>query len=386
MKRVIAFIPARGGSTSIPKKNIKDFCGRPLIFWNLNELNVCNEVNEVWVATDSEEIAHTVLSFNLPKVKIFHRSPENAQDHSSTESVILEFLSKKTFDQDTIFILSQATSPFTLSIHFLEGIKALTQKHNDSVLSVVRKKSFYWNDEGLPMNYDYTKRPRRQNFKGILQENGAFYISSVGNILKSQNRLSGKIGFVEMPEYTSIELDEQEDWELASFYMQNKVLNKTRSDKKIKMLVTDVDGVLTDAGMYYSEKGDELKKFNTRDGMGFEMLRKSGIKTAIITSEKTKIVENRGIKMNVDYLNQGLKNTGKLNAIQNICQIEEIDLSNVAYIGDDINCLEALNHVGMAACPSDAMKAIKEIPGIIILKRKGGEGVVREFIEEFILE
>ena len=298
---------------------------------------------------------------------------------------MLEFLKKERISGDTIFILSQATSPFTLKHNYQEGITALSDQNYDSVLSVVRNKSFYWNENGTPINYDYTKRPRRQDFRGTLQENGAFYISTVENIKRSENRLSGKIGLVEMPDYSSIELDEKEDWAIASHYMKRYILSQNTVNDKIKLFISDVDGVMTDAGMYYSEKGDELKKFNTQDGMGFELLRKAGIKTAIITSEKTRIVEERAKKLNIDYINQGVKNKGKLMAIQEICKNEKIELSNVAYIGDDINCMEALNHVGLAACPADAIKRIKEIPGIIILQKKGGEGVVREFIEDYIL-
>ena len=371
MKKVIAFIPARGGSVSIPKKNIKIFCGKPLIFWNISELNKCEDVHEIWVATDSQEIVEIVLSFNIKKVKIFNRSLENSKDHSSTESVILEFLGKNKFKNDTVFILSQATNPFTQESDYKKGIRTLNENEIDSALSVVRKKSFYWDDQGSPINYDYKDRPRRQDFEGIFQENGAFYISTVNNIKKFRNRLSGKIGLVEMPEYTSVELDEKDDWDLVSFYMKKNILNKPDEKREIKILITDVDGVLTDAGMYYTESGDEIKKFNTRDGMGFELLRKSGIKTAIITSEKSEIVNRRAKKLKADYIYQGLKNEGKLSAIMDICVKEKIDLSYVGYIGDDINCLEALNNVGLAACPSDAVKKVLEIPGIIILNKIG---------------
>lgn len=150
---------------------------------------------------------------------------------------------------------------------------------------------------------------------------------------------------------------------------------------KIKVFLTDVDGVLTDAGMYYTESGDEFKKFNTHDGMAFTMLREHNIKTGMVTSEQTKIVENRARKLKVDYLYQGVKNDGKLAAAKEICEKEGITLSEVAYIGDDINCLPLLKAVGVAACPSNAVKLVKEIPGIIQLKTKGGEGAVREFVE-----
>jgi len=151
--------------------------------------------------------------------------------------------------------------------------------------------------------------------------------------------------------------------------------------KPIKLILTDVDGVLTDSGMYYSEAGDELKKFNTHDGMGLQLIRQKGIKTGIITSENTKLVERRFQKLKLDYLYQGKREGGKLASVKEICEKEGISLANIAYIGDDVNCLELLSSVGLAACPADAMEAVKNIPGIIQLKKKGGEGCVREFTE-----
>jgi 2-dehydro-3-deoxyphosphooctonate aldolase (KDO 8-P synthase) len=149
----------------------------------------------------------------------------------------------------------------------------------------------------------------------------------------------------------------------------------------IKLFLTDVDGVLTDAGMYYSENGDELKKFNTHDGMGLQLIRKAGIKTGIITSENTKMVERRYNKLKLDYLYQGKREGGKLAAALEICEKEGISIKEVAYIGDDVNCLDLLSEVGMAACPASAVTTIKQLPNIIHLSKKGGEGCVREFIE-----
>jgi 3-deoxy-D-manno-octulosonate 8-phosphate phosphatase (KDO 8-P phosphatase) len=153
----------------------------------------------------------------------------------------------------------------------------------------------------------------------------------------------------------------------------------------IKLFLSDVDGVMTDAGMYYTESGDEFKKFNTHDGMGFQLLREAGIKTGIITSETTKIVERRALKLKVDYVYQGKQHGGKLEAAKEICKQEGISLKEVAYIGDDVNCLALLSEVGMAACPANAVKRIKEIPGILMLQKKGGDGAVREFIELLLL-
>ena len=152
----------------------------------------------------------------------------------------------------------------------------------------------------------------------------------------------------------------------------------------IKLLLTDVDGVMTDSGRYYSEEGDELKKFNTHDGMGLQLIRQKGIKSGIITSEDTELVERRFLKLKLDYLYQGKREGGKLACVKEICKKEGITLNEVAYIGDDVNCFELLSSVGLAACPADAMDEIKNIPGIIQLKKKGGEGCVREFVELII--
>jgi YrbI family 3-deoxy-D-manno-octulosonate 8-phosphate phosphatase len=150
---------------------------------------------------------------------------------------------------------------------------------------------------------------------------------------------------------------------------------------KIKLFLTDVDGVMTDAGMYYTENGDEFKKFNTHDGMGLMLLKEKGIKRGIITTENTKIVERRAAKLKMDYLYQGKGFGNKLDAALEICSIEGISIKDTAYIGDDINCIELLQNVGIAACPANAVAAVKSIRGIILLKKNGGDGAVREFIE-----
>ena len=379
---ITAFIPVRGGSKSIPQKNIKSFCGKPLVYWSISALQNSSIVDKIIVATDSTEIEKAVIQFNFDKVKIYRRSAENATDTASTESVMLEYIQQANLCGNDIFLLAQATSPLTQANHFDEALESYLQGKYDSMLTCVRNYRFFWNEDGSSKNYDYMNRPRRQNFKGEWMENGAFYINTVDNILKTQNRLSGKIGIYEMPEYTAFEIDEPDDWFVMEHLMRKHNLNKKPISKSdIRLVLTDVDGVLTDGGMFYSESGDEMKKFNTRDGMAFELLRQAGIKTGIITSENTKIVEDRAKKIKADYLVQGKREGGKLAAAQAICLQEGMTLNNVAYIGDDINCFELLSSVGLPACPIDAMQKVKEITDIRILSKKGGEGVFREFVE-----
>lgn len=383
MKR-LAFIPVRGGSKSIPLKNIKPFCGKPLVYWVIKAAVDSEKFSEIIIATDDDRIVQVVNSLGFDNnVSVYIRDKENAQDDSSTESVMIEYIKSKSILLETTFALIQATSPLLTGSDLIKGFTVFND--HDSVLSCVRSKRFFWSEKGEALNYNFRCRPRRQDFDGLLMENGAFYINSVSNILKNKNRLSGSIGISEMAEFTAVEIDEEEDWLVAESLMNKFILKPKEAPKKnIKLFVTDVDGVLTDAGMYYSESGDELKKFNTHDGMAFQLLREQGIKTAIITSENTLIVANRAKKLKVDFLYQGKKHGGKLNAVLDICSKEKIHISEVAYIGDDINCFELLSEVGLAACPIDAVAKIKQIPNIIVLEKKGGEGVVREFYNELI--
>ena len=380
----IAFIPVRCGSKSIPFKNIKEFCGKPLVYWNLEALQDSLNIDEIYVATDCDEIKEVVNSFGFSKVKVYDRDAKNANDISSTESVMLEFINKNSFNANDLFFLVQATSPLTQTKDFDEALDKLKLDKSDSLLTCVRTKRFYWNDDGIPLNYDYSNRPRRQDFDGMLMENGAFYINSIKNIKKDKNRLSDKITIYEMEEFTSVEIDEEDDWIIAEKLMRKYILNNNNK-KKIKLFLSDVDGTLTDAGMYYGENGEEFKKFNTHDGKGFELLRKAGIKTGIITSENTNIVLNRAKKLKVDYLYQGLEYKGKLDIVKDICKKENINLDEVAYIGDDVNCKELLENVGIASCPSNAVSKIKNIDNIIKLSKSGGDGAVREFIEYILI-
>ena len=134
--------------------------------------------------------------------------------------------------------------------------------------------------------------------------------------------------------------------------------------------------------MYYTESGDEFKKFNCYDGMGMKLLQQRGYKVGILTSEDRKINRNRANKLNLDYQFHGIKN--KLDFIIEFCDKEKIDLSEIAYIGDDINCFDLLSNVGIAACPKNAIQKIKSIPNIIQLKSEGGNGAFREFAELYL--
>lgn len=385
----IALIPVRGGSKSIPMKNIKPICGKPLVYWTAKAACQCPQIDRVYISTESQEIKQVVEQFQakepqlFSKLEVVGRSEETATDTASTESVMLEFTQQHEFEN---IALIQATSPLLSSQDLTNGFQALQTDGTDSIVSVVRQKRFQWkinNGFALPTNYDVFQRPRRQEFEGYLVENGAFYICSREDLLRTQNRVSGKIKAVEMDEDSFFEVDEPRDWAIVEALMRKNNPVLIRRPSNIRMFLTDCDGCLTDGGMYYSERGDELKKFNTRDGMGFGMLREKGIITGIITSEAVELNQRRADKLRLDFLESGCKN--KLAAIQKRCEKYGISLEQVVYVGDDINDLEAIQTVGYGCCPSDAMPCVQQAADYIA-SAKGGQGVIREIVEQLLEE
>ena len=232
----IAFIPVRGGSKSIPLKNIKELNGKPLVYWTIKAAEEACCVDKIIVATDSDEIKQVVKSFEFDKVEIYDRDSENAQDTSSTESVMLEYIVKSDLKKEDNFILIQATSPLLKSEDIDGMYETLINSDADSIFSGVREKQFHWieTEHGVkPINYDYRNRPRRQDFAGIIAENGACYINSVGNILKDKCRLSGKIITYEMSSETAYEIDEKSDWLIVEELMKNKKMSYENAIEKL---------------------------------------------------------------------------------------------------------------------------------------------------------
>jgi YrbI family 3-deoxy-D-manno-octulosonate 8-phosphate phosphatase len=152
--------------------------------------------------------------------------------------------------------------------------------------------------------------------------------------------------------------------------------------RRVRFVVMDVDGVLTDAGMYYSERGDELKKFNTRDGMGIALLHQAGFETAILTRESTELVVRRGAKLKIGEVRVGIED--KLAALREMVAARSLSLDQVAYIGDDLNDYEVLCAVGLAVVVQDATRKPRSVAHYVT-RARGGEGAVRE-LSELILE
>ena len=148
--------------------------------------------------------------------------------------------------------------------------------------------------------------------------------------------------------------------------------------KKIRLVITDVDGVLTDGGIFYSKNGEFLKKFNTRDSMGMELLLNCGIKTVMLTRENSEIVKKRAKKIKIAKLYSGVAD--KKSILPKILKNYNVRIDEIAYIGDDINDLEIMRSIGFAATPNDGNTEVKKISNYIC-KMKGGEGAFREIAD-----
>lgn len=208
MSLTVALIPLRGGSKSIPKKNIKSIAGKPLCAWVIEAALKTRYVDTVVVSTDCEEIAKVVKQISFDVV-VLDRAPHLATDESRTESVMMDVMTRMDFET---LITIQATSPLLTSLDLESAIQRFGSDGYDSMLSAVRTKRFFWTDDATPINYDPMNRPRRQEFMGTLMENGAFYITRRAILQQQKCRLGGRIGIYEMPEASAIEIDEPNDW------------------------------------------------------------------------------------------------------------------------------------------------------------------------------
>ena len=162
--------------------------------------------------------------------------------------------------------------------------------------------------------------------------------------------------------------------------MKKQLENKL---KKIKLVITDVDGVLTDGGMYYTKEGDVMKRFHARDGMGVSLLRKNNIPTIIVTKEKNEIIKKWAEKMKVKKLYDGIQKKEKI--LEKICKEYSVKPLEVAFIGDDINDLELLKIVGFSAVPQDGHDLVKKNVDYTC-KNNGGDTAFREIADLVLIQ
>jgi CMP-N-acetylneuraminic acid synthetase len=207
----VTLIPARGGSKRLPRKNIKNLLGRPLIDYAI-QASLHSKVNETWVSTEDKEIKRVALQCGA---KVIDRPVELASDTATTESVMKHFTENVDYD---IIILIEPTYPLIQTQDINNSLNKFIKTKSDSLLTLENKKFFIWkliNDkETAPVNYDPQNRQRYQEFEGVYVEEGGIYITTKENFLKSKCRLSGAIGYYVL-QHPSIDIDTEIDFKIA---------------------------------------------------------------------------------------------------------------------------------------------------------------------------
>ena len=346
----IAIIPLRAGSKGIPGKNKKKLLGKPLFSWILGEA-IFSDLDKIYIFTDDKDIAYMVKEnyFWTNKVEIMIRSKESATDTASTEIGMKELAEKLNYNFDILCLL-QATSPLTSKEDINNCLYKIIKEKYDSAVTVVNTMRFLWNKNGKSINYDFQNRPRRQEFSGILVENGAVYVTTKQQFLESGIRIGGNVAVVKMHEDTLTEIDEIEDWIIMEKLLENRLMKRKKGSNKIRLLVLDVDGIFTDAKVTVNNTGEFSKEFSLIDGMGIELLREEGIEIIVMTSEKSEIVIKR---------------------------------NEIAYLGDDINDLANICSVKWGIVPQNAVLENK-LKADFVLNSYGGNGAIREIVNFLI--
>jgi len=381
-KNIITIIPARGGSKGIPKKNIIDFCGKPLISWTIGQASNSKYIKDVYVTTDDKEISDLSQRYGA---KIIRRPAELATDTSSSEEALLHaiFEIEKHQNIDAVVFL-QLTSPLREDDDIDKALEKFFLENADSLFSASTLEDFcMWKIADGKMEsitFDYKNRGRRQDRKPYYLENGSIYIFKPEILRQFNNRLGGAISIHSMPFWKSYEIDSIEDLEICKYFMLNKILKKQNKSlflNNVRLVVYDFDGVMTDNKVILREDGLESAVVNRSDGLAVGIIKKMGIEQMILSKEKNRVVEARAAKLDIPVI-KGIDD--KKEFLIDYCKKNNIGLGNVVYIGNDLNDLEVMMSVGYPVCPSDAYEEIKSISKII-LDVPGGNGAVREFLK-----
>jgi len=227
-KNIIAIIPARGGSKGIPRKNIVEVAGRPLIAWSIERARNSKLVNMVFVSTEDDEIANASLQYGAEVIK---RPAEFATDTSSSEDALLhaiDFIEDVKKIRIDIVVFLQATSPLRGKDDIDNALHQYIREKVDSLFSGTKLKDhFIWEKRGdncFSVNYDYRNRKRRQDIKPQYLENGSIYIFTPELLRREHSRLGGRIGIYEMELWKSFQINDKDDVEICEYYIKKKLL------------------------------------------------------------------------------------------------------------------------------------------------------------------
>ncbi|KDA05113.1 acylneuraminate cytidylyltransferase [Microbacterium sp. CH12i] len=376
----VAIIPARGGSKGVPRKNLSRVGGVPLVVRAVRAAAAANGVDLVIVSTDDDEIAATSAAAGA---RVIRRPAEIAGDTASSESAILHALDEleRSGDLIDVVVFVQATSPFIPSNGIDEAIDEVRAGRADSVFSAHETYGFLWRRQAdgaaAAINHDASHRPRRQDREPHYLESGAFYVFRADGFRQAEHRFFGRIGIVEVPELTAIEIDDAQQLAVAS-----ALASVVDAPEPItaKAIVTDFDGVHTDDTVLIDSAGGEQVRVSREDGMGVARLRRAGIPILILSTEVNPVVRARAEKLRVPVLH-GIED--KESALAAWACDNDIALADIAYLGNDINDLGAMRTVGWPIAVANAHPEVLAAARVV-LSRAGGQGAVRELIERVL--
>jgi N-acylneuraminate cytidylyltransferase len=374
--RTVAIIPARGGSKGVPRKNLQRVGGVALVARAVRAAAAAG-VELVVVSTDDDEIAGVAASAGA---RVIRRPAELSGDTASSESAILHALAELEAqgEQYDIVAFLQATSPFIPSDALAAAVAA---DRADSVFSAHETYGFLWRRDAagaaVAVNHEAAHRPRRQDREPHHLETGAFYVFRVAGFRESRHRFFGRIRIAEVPEWTAIEIDDEQQLDIARALAARHDAAERIS---VQAVVTDFDGVHTDDTALVDADGRERVRVSREDGMGVALLRRAGLPMLILSTEVNPVVRSRAEKLRVPVLH-GIDD--KESALRGWAEEVGVALADIAYLGNDVNDLPAMRIVGWPVAVADAHPLVLE-EARVVLSRRGGHGAVRELIERVL--
>ena len=376
-----AIILARSGSKGILNKNIKEIHGTKLLEFSIKAAIQSKSITNVYVSSDSEEYLKIA---RINGAKTIKRPKNLSADDSSSEDGILHSITeieKKegAISRDIIFI--QCTSPFTSSKDFDRAYKKFIDNKYDSLFSGVKNHGFLW-DGNLVSGINHNERElrkRRQDVNVQVLENGAFYIFQTKKFKEIKNRFIGKIGYFLQSEINKYEIDTYEDLEINRLIFHKFILEKNPIDiSKIKLIVLDFDGVLTDNLVETNARGTETVKTSKSDSLALSNFRKKfpAIPFIVLSSEKNNSILKRCQKLNLECFQV---DSDKKVFLDKYIAENKIDAKNVLYLGNDVNDLTSLQFVGYPVIVSNSDISLFKY-NFRILKSNGGNGALKELL------
>ncbi|MGW5687714.1 N-acetylneuraminate synthase family protein [Nonomuraea sp. NPDC003754] len=371
--RVLAVIPARGGSAGIPLKNLAQVGGVPLVTRAVKAALGAELVDQVVVSTDHEGIAAAAREAGATVVE---RPAELSGGAASSESAVLHALDALGGDPEVV-VLVQCTSAFIDPADLSQAVRRVLDGEADAVLSGAPSHAFLWTPDGAGINHDRSTRQMRQDRPAEFRETGAFYVMRTAGLREHGHRFFGEVTVQPVPTRHAIEIDEPEDLETVRALAP---LVDLPGPIDVDAVITDFDGVHTDDRAYVDSEGREMVLVSRSDGMGISLLRRSGVKLLVMSTEQNPVVAARARKLGVPVL-QGLAE--KRTVLRDWLTIEGLDPARVAYVGNDVNDLGPMSLVGWPVTVPDAHPSVKAAARVV-LTRSGGDGAVRELCERVL--